>query len=114
MADSYNFTLDQGSDWYLNITYKDSTGAPINLTGYTAAMQIRETASSTTSVLTLSSGSGITITPLTGVLDLHATATQTAAIAAGKYQYDLELNNSGVITRIIQGVVTINAEVTRV
>lgn len=114
MADRYDFTLDQGSDWYLNITYKDSLGVPINLTGYTAALQFRLTPSDSTAALTLTSISGITITPLTGTLDIHATATQTAALAAGKYSYDLELNNGGVVTRIIQGTCTVSAEVTRV
>lgn len=114
MADRYDFTLDQGSDWYLNITYKDSLGAPINLTGYTAAMQFRETPSSATAVLTLTSSSGIAITPSTGTLDIHATAIQTAALAAGKYVFDLELNNGGIVTRIVQGSCTVSAEVTRV
>jgi hypothetical protein len=40
IAGIYNFTLDQGSTWTLQIVYKDSNGAPINLTGYTAEMQV--------------------------------------------------------------------------
>lgn len=114
MADKYDFTLDQGSTWNLSVTYKDSAGNPINLTGYAAALQFRETASSTTAALTLTSGSGITITGALGKLDITATATQTAALAANKYQYDLEISSGGVVTRILQGICTISAEVTRV
>jgi hypothetical protein len=41
MASVYNTTIDQGADWYVNFTYQDSAGVAINLTGYTAAMQLR-------------------------------------------------------------------------
>jgi len=34
IAGIYNFTLDQGSTWTLQIVYNDSNGNPINLTGY--------------------------------------------------------------------------------
>jgi len=41
IAGIYNFTLDQGSTWTLQIIYNDPSGTPINLTNYTAEMQIR-------------------------------------------------------------------------
>ena len=114
MAEQYNFIIDQGADWYLNIVYKDSTGAAINLTGYTAAMQFRQTASSTTAALSLTTGSGITITGATGNLSIVASAAQTGGMEAAKYDYDLEITSStGVVTRLIQGVATVNAQVTR-
>jgi hypothetical protein len=115
MANTYNATMDQGSDWFLSLEYKDGAGNPINLTGYTAAMQLRQYYESTTAVLTLNSTTGITITPATGKLDIHATATQTAAVPAGKYVYDLEIKSTGnIVTRLIQGVITVSAEATRV
>ena len=112
-AGIYNFVLDQGSTWNLNIVYKDPSGTPINLTGYTAEMQIRETPSNN-SVLTLSTGgNGIVITGSTGNIALTATDEQTGAIDSGMYVYDLELNIAGVRTRLIQGSVTVSAEVTQ-
>jgi hypothetical protein len=113
IAGIYNFTIDQGSTWTLQIVYNDSNGNPINLTGYTAEMQVRRKFDSDTAVLTLStSNGGITIVPLTGTLNLVATDEQ-AAIAAGLYVYDLELSTGGVRTRLIQGTVTVSGEVTR-
>jgi hypothetical protein len=115
MANTYDLNMDQGSDWYFNLEYKDGSGNPINLTGYTAAMQLRQFYDSTTAVLTLTSSAGITITGATGFLAIHATATQTAAIPAGKYVYDLEIKSStNIVTRLIQGTVTVSAEATRV
>jgi hypothetical protein len=113
MAEQYSFTIDQGATWTLNITYKDSTGTAINLTGYTAEMQVRRKFDSDTPVLTLStSNGGITIVGATGTLNLVATDEQ-AAIDAGLYVYDLELSTGGVRTRLIQGTVTVSGEVTR-
>ena len=43
MATAQNFTIDQGADWYVNFTYYTDTSqtTPVNLTGYTAALQLR-------------------------------------------------------------------------
>lgn len=113
IAGIYNFTLDQGSTWTLQIVYKDSNGAAVNLTGYTAEMQVRRKFDSDNPVLTLStSNGGITIVPLTGTLNLIATDEQ-ADIDPGLYVYDLELSIGGVRTRLIQGTVTVSGEVTR-
>jgi hypothetical protein len=115
MASVYNGTINQGSDWFLTLIYKDSSGTAINLTGYTANMQLRVNANSTTANLTLSTGSGITITGATGTIAIHATATQTAALLAQNYVYDLEIRSSGgIVTRLIQGTLNVSAEVTRV
>lgn len=88
--------------------------APVNLTGYTAALQLRSLPSDPTAVLSLTTGSGITLTPLTGQIDIHATATQTRDIDEGTYYYDLEITNlSGIVTRVAQGQIIVSAEVTR-
>lgn len=112
-AGIYNFTMDQGSTWTLSLIYKDPNGDPIDLTGYTAKMQLRSKSNSSTAVLTLATGGdGITITPLTGTISLYATDEQTGLIASGFYVYDLELDNGGAITRLIQGQVTLSPQVT--
>ena len=114
-AGLYNFTLDQGSDWDLNVIYQDANGDPINLTGYTAAMQLRQNYNSETADLTLTtSNGGIVITGALGKLVLHATAVQTGLLESGNYVYDLEITSGGVVTRIIQGQITVAGEVTRV
>jgi len=57
-------------------------------------------------------GQGIVITGAQGKLNLEATDEQTQVIEPGIYVYDLELDNGGVRTRLIQGMVTVSAEVT--
>lgn len=89
---------------------------PVNLTGYTAALQIRSLPEDPTAVLSLATGgNGITIpTPTNGTVEVHATAAQTGAIIAGTYYYDIEITSQGgIVYRLAQGQVVVSAEVTR-
>jgi hypothetical protein len=115
-AATVNLTIQQGTTWSQSIQWK--TGDPataVNLTGYTARMQLRPVVTSGTVALSLTSpSSGIAITAATGTFTLSATATTTAAITAGRYVYDLEaVSSGGQVTRVCEGVVTVSAEVTR-
>jgi hypothetical protein len=114
-AGIYNDTIDQGATYTLVIVYKDENNVPINLSGYSAYMQLRENFDSATADLTLSTANGaIVITAAQGKLTITATATQTGALSAESYLYDLELVNGPVVTRLLQGQMTVNSEVTRV
>ena len=45
---------------------------------------------------------------------MQMTASTTAAIEEGVYVYDVEITNSaGTVTRIMEGSITVNPEVTR-
>jgi hypothetical protein len=113
IAGIYNITMDQGAQWTLQVDYDNNNGTPFNLTGYTARMQVRPKFGSDNAVLTLSSVTGgIVITPLTGTLNLTATTVQTGAIPGGFYVYDLEIDSGGVVTRLMQGQVTVRDQVT--
>ena len=181
MAVTYNLTIDQGSDWYVNFVYNQpaeitnitangttvtytavngftagqtvsitgvnpstynlqsvlvnaatgsqftvlnaATGtyinggiayAPVNVTGYTAALQLRSLPESPTTVLSLTSSSGITVGTTNGLFAVHATAIQTANIDEGIYYYDIEITSpTSVVTRLAQGQIVVSAEVTR-
>jgi PPE-repeat protein len=114
MAVQYIVEIDQGADWFFNVTYQNPAGTPVNLTSYTAALQLRSLPESTTAVLSLATGSGITITGATGLVAVRATAAQTGAIIAGDYYYDLEITSpQGVVTRLVQGQALVNPQVTR-
>jgi hypothetical protein len=90
-----------------------ATGA-VNITDYTAALQIRSLPQDATAVLSLTSSAGITITGATGTIAVTATAAQTGNIDEGPYYYDLEITSpTGVVTRVAQGQVVVSAQVTR-
>jgi hypothetical protein len=117
MAGLYNVTIDQGADWFLDVTYENPNGTPVNLQSYTAALQLRSLPSSANAALTLTTANGgITITGNTGLVSIRATAIQTGAIDEGDYVYDLEITApapGSVVTRLIQGQATVSAQVTR-
>jgi hypothetical protein len=114
MAVQYIVEIDQGADWFFNVTYENPAGTPVNITSYTAALQLRSLPESTTAVLSLATGSGITITGPSGLVAVHATAAQTGGIIAGDYYYDLEITSPmGIVTRLVQGQAILNPQVTR-
>lgn len=114
MAVAYNVVIDQGADWFFNVTYENPAGTPVDITGYTAALQIRSLPESPTYVLSLTTGNGITLDGVNGVVEIHATATQTGNIIEGDYYYDLEItSNNNIVTRLVQGQAIVSAQVTR-
>lgn len=98
-----------------------SPPSPVNLTGYTAKLQVRSSHSSKAVILELSTSNGrITLGTggdmTTGAINLSISATDTAQLSVCddvKPVYDLEMTSSGVVSRILQGNVIIAPEVTK-
>ncbi len=108
----YNITAYQGATYDLNLTYSIG-GTAVNLTEYTAALQVRENPRSSTTILSLATGSGITLGGTAGTIDVTASASTMGSATPGNYVYDLELSSGSQVTRLIQGNFAIQAEVTR-
>ena len=111
MAIIANLFIDQGTDYSIVVDCTDVSGEVLDLTGYTAAAQIRKTYSSTTAVnFTVSVRSPATA----GILDVSLTNAQTNAMKAGRYVYDIEITSSGGIKdRVIEGQLEIMPGVTQ-
>lgn len=114
-AGKLDLLIEQGATFRRELTWKDDENAAINLTGYSARMQIREHLSSASPLIELTSANGrITITAAQGKLLLELTPAQTQALRAGVALYDLEVEAAdGKVTRLVQGQVRIEAGVTR-
>lgn len=114
-AAQYDFEIEQGATLLKPIVWKDSAGVAVNLTGYAAKMQVRQSASSPDVLLELSNTNGkLTITPLTGTVTMVFSATTTAAIDWKRGKYDLELTSAdGTVTRLLEGEITVSREITR-
>jgi hypothetical protein len=114
MASEVNFTLDQGATFTQTLIYKDSDGELVDLTSYTARSKARASLESNVVIWNLTNGNGITLGGATGEITLTLSAATTADYEPGAvYVYDLELVNGSTVTRLIQGQVTVNGEVTR-
>ena len=109
MATKANLVVDQGATYSTSITITDDNDNIYDLTGYTGAAQMRKhyTSSNATSF-------SVSLDSALGVVTLALTATQTANLTAGRYVYDVEItSSSNVVSRILEGIVTVTPNVTR-
>lgn len=108
MAQKVNLVIDQGTTFTTTLTVNDDAGNPINLSTYTTAGQIRKHYTSSNSVSFTATANS------SGVITLSLTANATSNLTAGRYVYDIELTTAGgVVSRIVEGIVTITPQVTR-
>lgn len=108
MATKANLVIDQGATFSADLDITDENGDVIQLSGYTASSQIRKWYTSTKYVeFTTAVNSDI------GVITLSLTANQTALLTAGRYVYDVEITDNITISRIVEGIITVNPNVTR-
>lgn len=110
MAVRANIIIDQGTDFSANLNVTDDSGNALNLSTYTIASQIRKHYTSSNSV----SFSTSTANAENGIILLNISANTTSNMNAGRYVYDVELtSNTGIVTRLVEGYVTIHPQVTR-
>jgi hypothetical protein len=110
-AGNFNLSIDQGSNFSIGLTISEDT-IPKNLTGYEARAQMRTKKSSDT----ITASFVCTITDaVNGVLVMSMANSVTELIDEGKYYYDLELFTAAdaQVSRLLQGSVNVDAEVTR-
>lgn len=109
MAIITNLAIDQGTTYSVTVSVTDDTGSARDLTGYTGRAQLKRsyyTNTNTAFTITINNPTG-------GEIVLSLTADQTTALKAGRYVYDLEIANSTIVERVIEGIVTIYPEVTK-
>jgi len=115
-ASTYDIDLEQGSTYSTVFTYTDSNGAAVNLTGFTARMQVRSVYSVTGPAISLTTngGGGIVLGGAAGTVTVTVSATVSASLVPKNYVYDIELVSSGgVVTKLIRGKMKVLPEVTR-
>jgi len=109
-----NFEEFAGDTLEMIFTWKDSLGAIIDLTAFTARMDIRSKLSDALPQLTLTNTSGITLGNADKNLVAVVNATQTTTLGKGSYVYDIELTDTaGKVNTLIAGTITLNQSVTR-
>ena len=109
----YKITARQGSTFSKTLTWIVARD-PVNLTGWTARMQVRESVDSPTVALEATTSNGrITLGGAQGTIEITISAADMEDMEAGNYVYDLELVSGSEVTAILAGRFTVNAEVTR-
>lgn len=113
---TYNIVAYQGDDENFVLTYTVG-GVVANLTGYSAQMDVRTRKDASVPVASFTSGvgGGITIDGPNGKLTVALPHAVTGALAPVDYVYDLQITSpSGMVTTIVQGLLSIVQEVTHV
>lgn len=127
-AGKHNFTCEQGATFDRTITYRDGSGAIIDLTGYIARMHVREytggdlvvalysdvSQGASNGYAILNGSSELTADGANGNIRLLISAANTANLITGSLKYDLEIESpSGVVDRLIEGKFNVVPEITR-
>lgn len=114
-AGEHDITIEIGATFLLNVTWKDSNGDPIDLTGYDARMQVRKKYSSATALISATTGNGkITLGGAAGTIAVELVPTDSEDITDKYGVYDIELIAPNArVYRLLKGVVTFDPEVTR-
>ena len=103
--------IDQGATYESELDLVNDDGAKINVAGYVFTGQIRKSYYSVNSTANLS----ISVTDAAnGNVLISLNAATTANIKAGRYVYDVKMKDTAnVVTRIVEGIITITPQVTK-
>ena len=108
--------IEQGATFRKVLTWKAGTPAvPVDLTGCTARMHIREEIASGVILHSLTTeDGGITLGGTNGTIELFISPVDSALFVFSSAVYDLEIVFSPTdVSRLLYGTVTVSPEVTR-
>ena len=109
-ATRYDMIMEQGATFRRILTIKQNATDLLSLVGYTARAQMRVSYDAPAAAGVFS----CTINTSDSTITVAMTADQTDAIAAGRYVYDLEMEDqSGNVTKLMEGVIQLRPGVTR-
>jgi tRNA threonylcarbamoyladenosine modification (KEOPS) complex Pcc1 subunit len=110
--ETYDIIIKAGETFNRSMTWYDSSNVGVDMTGWTGRMHLRRAASDASALYELTTSNSRITLGSAGEITLAISATDTASLS-GSYVYDLELVNGSTVIRLIQGTITINAEVTK-
>lgn len=110
MAATAYLDIDQGSDFTSEMTLENDDGTPMNISGFNIRSQFRK---SYNSVIGYDFVTTI-INAAQGKFTLSLSGVASSAIKPGRYLYDVEVYGSQTKTRVVEGVITISPEITRI
>ena len=123
MAESYNFSIKQGSEFNVRLTITELS-VPVNLSGYDVRSNVKFRYGDTGTLIdlkpTVVSGTEGALYP-SGYVDIYLSGSETAALPVAECVYDLErYTTTGVgdgaketsVIKMLAGKFTVNPEVT--
>lgn len=110
---NYNIKFYRGTTLDIEVTYSINN-VPVNLSGYTATMDVRPSPSSSTLITQLTTeNGGITLNQQTGLIEIFISADDSGNLPLGQFQYDLNIiSSSDFVTKILKGAFVVLDPVT--
>lgn len=113
-ANTFTYPMTVTDDPDTPATGDISIGQIVDLTGYTARMQIRLNKSASATIIELTTENGrIVIDGTNGLITATLVSSDTAALDFNRGVYDLEIITGSTVERLLEGNVTLSKEVTR-
>lgn len=112
-AATFDFELEQGATKRIHLTLKDSQGALVDLTGYTALMQIRKNENSKVVIVSLTELDGLTLGGVAGTIVITFSKTLTSSLNFNEAKYDLKIDSGSEEKRLLEGKVTLDKQISR-
>lgn len=106
-----NLVVEEGTDFQRTYTLKKSDGTPLDLSIYEFDAKMRKWSNSAGSI---SFGTTYNADPTKGQLTISLSNSVTGIITAGRYNYDIVIENTNnqKKTKVIAGQVKVNSTVT--
>lgn len=111
MAQFIELEMDQGADFALDLDISNVDGTAQNVTNYSFSSSIKKSYYSSN----VSANLVVSIFDASnGNVTLSLDAANTANIKAGRYLFDVkQIDSSNGVTRLFEGIVTVNPQVTK-
>lgn len=113
-SNKHDLVIERGATFTEVFAWRDKLGFPIDLTGYTAAMQIRRAADWSLVMDVGAIPGAVVIEPVAGTVTLTIPDENTASLPYGEaLVWDIKLTSStSEATRLLKGSVLVDREVT--
>lgn len=110
MAAFTEIVIEQGATFETTVTVNDIYNNAVNLANYSTESQMRRSYTSSTAYSLNTEVSDAS----EGIITLSMDAANTTSLPAGRMLYDLKItSNTGVVTRVVEGIAVILPAITR-
>jgi len=107
-----NLIIKRGDSKTYTLYFKDENGVPINITGYTVFMTVKEKITDTDAEAKISKTITVHTAPTDGKTKISLSSADTNLI--GNYFFDFQLKNTlGEIKTLLEGITTFEQDITQ-
>jgi len=109
----YDFIIESGISFILPLLWEDENGDPVDITGYDAQLEIRQTKTSPDVLLKLSVSNGkITVGGANGIFTLNCAPADTEDLEFQDAVYDMLIEKDTIRQKFLSGKVSMGRTIT--